>query len=82
MRELGTESARIHRDLAVYIGEHLRGSPDTSLYLVGPLMRDHVAPLLSPHMSVVSSLSSREFGEKIRDLLSVESDKPTLIYVK
>jgi UDP-N-acetylmuramyl pentapeptide synthase len=60
MRELGTETESIHKRLAEEIVELLHNDADIVFFLVGPHMREYVAPILQEHFSVTSLLSSRE----------------------
>lgn len=81
MRELGTESATLHRELADYIESQLDSEHDIHFFLVGPLMCEYVAPILKSGYEVHTTLSSREAGGKIQKLL-IHSKKPTIIAVK
>ncbi len=59
MRELGDSAERIHNDLADYVVETVSRSSSVSFFLVGPMMRQYVAPKLSEHFSVETFVSSR-----------------------
>ena len=81
MRELGDHAEATHRELAEYISTTLSGSGDVYLFLVGPLMRDYVYPMVKDIYTTESHLSSREAGREIQKLIEWDP-KPTLIYVK
>ena len=81
MRELGEVSRDIHEQLAHEICDIIPHESRVSFYLVGPMMRDYVAPILSSHFHTLSSLSSRESGDAIRDDLAQNKTK-TIVYAK
>jgi UDP-N-acetylmuramyl pentapeptide synthase len=81
MRELGEVSRDIHEQLAHEICDIIPHESRVSFYLVGPMMRDYVAPILDPHFHTLSSLSSRESGEQIRDDIA-KNKTDTIIYAK
>lgn len=81
MRELGEVSESIHEQLAHEICDIIPHESRVSFYLVGPMMRDYVAPILSPHFHTLSSLSSRESGDAIRDDLARDKTD-TIVYAK
>ena len=81
MRELGEGSRTIHEQLAHEICDIIPHESRVSFYLVGPMMRDYVSPILSPHFHTVSSLSSRQSGEQIREDLS-KNKTDTIVYAK
>lgn len=60
MRELGDVSREIHEQLAHEICDIIPHESRVSFYLVGPMMRDYVAPILSSHFHTLLYLSSRE----------------------
>ena len=81
MRELGEASRDIHEQLAREICDIIPHESRVSFYLVGPMMRDYVAPILSSHFHTLSSLSSRDMGERIaQDLAKNKTD--TIVYAK
>ncbi len=81
MRELGQVSRDIHEQLAHEISDLIPHESCVSFYLVGPMMRDYIAPILESHFTVITSLSSRELGEKIaQDIKKNKTD--TIIYAK
>lgn len=81
MRELGEVSQNMHEKLAHEICDIIPHESHVSFYLVGPMMRDYVAPILSSHFHTLSSLSSRESGDAIRDDLAQNKTK-AIIYAK
>ena len=81
MRELGGASRDIHEQLAREICDIIPHESRVSFYLVGPMMRDYVAPILSSHFDTLSSLSSRDMGKRIaQDLAKNKTD--TIVYAK
>ena len=81
MRELGTHTESSHIALAHYILQHISPLRAVDIWLVGPLMWEYVAPLLSPLFSVESMLSSREVGETIARTYPRDRED-MIIYVK
>ena len=81
MRELGEVSRELHEQLAREICDIIPHESRVSFYLVGPMMRGYVAPILSPHFHTLSSLSSQESGEQIRDDIA-KNKTDTIIYAK
>jgi UDP-N-acetylmuramoyl-tripeptide--D-alanyl-D-alanine ligase len=81
MRELGKVSRDIHEQLAREICDMIPHESRVSFYLVGPMMREYVTPILGPHFHTFSSLSSRESGEQIRDEITA-NQSDTIIYAK
>ncbi len=81
MRELWDMSKSLHEQLAHDICDIIPHESSVSFYLVGPMMREYVAPILSPHFHTLSNLSSRESGKQIRDDLTHKKIN-TIIYAK
>lgn len=81
MRELGQSSRDIHEKLAHEISEVIPHDARVSFYLVGPMMRDYVAPILSSKFHVITSLSSRELGQQIAIEIG-KNKQDTIIYAK
>lgn len=82
MRELGSQSQKIHRDFAHYVLDHVDTHHDVLFFLVGPMMREHVFPLLSKRFRTWHALSSRALWETIQDMLTSDPAKQTIVYVK
>lgn len=81
MRELGTLSREIHERLAHEICDLIPHESQVMFYLVGPMMRDYIAPILGSKFQVVTSLSSRDLGEQI--LADIRKNKAaTIVYAK
>ncbi len=81
MRELGQSSRDIHEKLAYEICTLIPHDSTTTFYLVGPMMYDYIAPILSSYFTTITSLSSRELGELIaKDISKNKTD--TIIYAK
>jgi UDP-N-acetylmuramoyl-tripeptide--D-alanyl-D-alanine ligase len=81
MRELGEGSRTIHEQLAHEISDIIPHESRVSFYLVGPMMRDYVAPILSSHFHTLSALSSRDIGKQIRDDIT-QNNTTTIVYAK
>ena len=82
MRELGSESERIHHDLADEIINLFPHDAPVSCFLVWPLMTEFVAPIVSKYFATETALSSRILGSRIRTIIDTEKDMPIMIYVK
>lgn len=82
MRELGSESERMHRDLAEEIITLFPHDAHIFCFLVWPLMQEYVAPTVSKYFPTETSLSSRNLGSAIRTLIDTNKAIPTMIYVK
>jgi UDP-N-acetylmuramoyl-tripeptide--D-alanyl-D-alanine ligase len=80
MRELWDHAEILHREIAHYIDLHC-DPKEVSVFLVGPLSRSYIEPLLREKFEVRSSLSSREIGREVENMLRT-NPQPTLIYVK
>jgi UDP-N-acetylmuramyl pentapeptide synthase len=81
MRELGEHAQAIHEQLSHDILDILPHDADVSFALIWPMMRDWVSPILDPIYSVETSLSSRELGQQIRQMIEKDK-KPTIVYAK
>lgn len=81
MRELGDASRNIHTDLAHDIVDILPHDQNIHIYLVWPMMRDYVAPILKKYFTVEVGLSSKIIGSKIKHTIHT-SKKTALVYVK
>ncbi len=81
MRELGDHTEDIHRELASYMIETLSSTSDISLWIVWPIMKEYIYPLVSEHIPTTDGLSSRSLGKEIAVFIEKEQ-KPTIIYVK
>lgn len=81
MRELWTSTKEIHEKLANEILDNIPHDSQVDFYLVWPLMRDYVYPILATKFNTYSHLSSQKTGEKIaKDLKKNPSD--AIVYVK
>lgn len=81
MRELGDISEEIHAKLAHEILDIIPHDAQVSFYLVGPMMRDFVQPILSKKFTVIGSLSSKKLGKDIALYLS-KNKTETIVYAK
>lgn len=83
MRELGNETEILHKKLAEDIVELFPNYRDhIQIFLVGPLMRKYVFPLVSQNFHTESFLSSRDAGKAIKKTLLKSKDTEHLVYVK
>ncbi len=82
MRELGQHEAEIHRSLFDYISEHVGTRHDIRFFLVWPLMQQYLMAWLQENYITYHSLSSREMGIMIENVLLEEKDRATIVYVK
>lgn len=82
MRELGDETAPLHKKLAEYITDHIQTDYVVYFFLVWPNMKEFVLPVLEKKYTVFHSLSSREMGEKIHKFVSKKENVSAIIYVK
>lgn len=82
MRELGDETAPLHKKLAEYITDNIQRDYVVYFFLVWPNMKEFVLPVLDKKYTVFHSLSSREMGEKIHKLVSKKENAGAIIYVK
>lgn len=81
MRELWSVSREIHEKLAHEIIDLIPHDSNVVFYLVWPMMRDYVYPILWKKFNVSSHLSSRKSGEKIaKDIKKNQVD--TIVYAK
>jgi UDP-N-acetylmuramyl pentapeptide synthase len=81
MRELWVASKDIHEKLAQDILDIIPHDANVSFYLVGPLMREYIYPILSKKFNVEVSLSSKKLGKLIaKDLKKNEVD--AIVYAK
>lgn len=81
MRELGDISEEMHAKLAHEILDIIPHDAQVSFYLVGPMMRDFVQPILSKKFTVIGSLSSKKLGKDIALYLS-KNKTETIVYAK
>lgn len=82
MRELGDETAPLHKKLAEYITDNIQRDYVVYFFLVWPNMKEFVLPVLDKKYTVFHSLSSREMGEKVHKLVSKKENAGAIIYVK
>lgn len=81
MRELGESSQEIHEKLWKDILENIPHTANVAFYLVGPLMKQYIAPLLSKKFVVFSDASSRFLGTKILEDIKKHKQE-TIVYAK
>lgn len=83
MRELGTESKKLHEQIAQEIQDVFPSGVGVEFFLVWPMMGEFVFPLLREHYTVHHFLSSQDAWMSIRSLLEQKDDNSsTMIYVK
>lgn len=82
MRELGSETQSMHEQLADEIVTFFPKGSDVSFFVVGPHMREYVAPRIKTSFSTESYLSSQKAGHAIYKLLEKDNERKTMIYVK
>lgn len=81
MRELWTSTKEIHEKLANEILDNIPHDAQVDFYLVWPLMRDYVYPILATKFNTYSHLSSQKTGEKIAKDLK-KNQVEAIVYVK
>ncbi len=81
MRELGNISKELHEKLAKEILDIIPHDAQVAFYLVGPMMQEFAAPILSKKFSVITSLSSQKLGKEIALYLQ-ESPIENIVYAK
>ena len=82
MRELWSETQSMHEQLADEILTFFPKGSDVSFFLVGPSMKEYVAPRIQNMFSTKSYLSSQKAGHEIQKILQKDKDRKTMIYVK
>lgn len=82
MRELWSEEATLHGELADEILTLFPDDSDVVFIFVGPLMLQYVVPKVAKSFPVFHFFSSRNAGNKVVDILGEWEGKPTMIYVK
>ena len=71
----------IHEKLWKDILENIPHTANVAFYLVGPLMKQYIAPLLSKKFVVFSDASSRLLGTKILEDIKKHKQE-TIVYAK
>lgn len=81
MRELGELAEPLHDTLAHDIQAIIPETANVSVFLVWPLMRDVVAPILQDRFFVETTLSSRSIWREIREHIK-HLDHPVILFAK
>ena len=72
----------MHEQLADEILTFFPKGSDVSFFLVGPSMKEYVAPRIQNMFSTKPYLSSQKAGHEIQKILQKDKDRKTMIYVK
>jgi UDP-N-acetylmuramoyl-tripeptide--D-alanyl-D-alanine ligase len=82
MRELWDQTEDMHTQLGREILSIFPHEKNVYFFLVWPSMGEYVKPILASAFQTLHTLSSREAGEHIAELLKKSKDTSTMVYVK